>query len=604
MKKIKKCKKRVIIASTALVMALVGVFSYKNIFMSKASTQQFDTNTKYTASSIEKGTILQTFCWSFKTIKDHMADIKKAGYTSIQTSPISECIKGEKNNDTSKQFYKHWYFTYQPVSYKIGNYQLGTEEEFKEMCKTAKEYGISVIVDVVPNHMTSEWDAIDPKYQRKDYYHTNAVIEDNEWGNRRSVTQKALLTLWDVNTHSREAQNNILDYLNRCIADGASGFRYDTTKHIELPNERDNEGDFGSDFWPNISNNTSTFQYGEVLQDGEKSKDSEYAKYMNITASEHGYKIRNFLNYNYIDINEMLKRHSSVNDNKLVTWVESHDNYTDDKLVSTHIPNEKIKLGWALIAARKDSTPLFFSRPTGGGGKDNDCRFPNQSLIGDEGDTFYKDKDVAAVNIFRNEMENENEYLRYGDNDRKVLLIERGKKGVVIVNMGGENYNFNAETGIANGTYIDRAHDGNNTFKVENGRISGRLPACSVVVLYNKDNPNPTSSPSVDPSISPSDTPSTQTTVYFEKPKSWSNNMYAYVYKDTSSGIEKISDWPGVKMTKVTDTVYSIKMDNKYIGGKVLFTDGNNQIPASNQPGFEVKANGLYNTNGFKGNYK
>ena len=54
---------------------------------------------------------------------------------------------------------------YQPINYKIGNYQLGTRDEFIEMCNEAHKYGVKVIVDVVINHMTSKWDEIDTAWQ-------------------------------------------------------------------------------------------------------------------------------------------------------------------------------------------------------------------------------------------------------------------------------------------------------------------------------------------------------------------------------------------------------------------------------------------------------
>ena len=41
------------------------------------------------------GAILHAFCWSFNTIKQNMADIAEAGYTTVQTSPINQCLEGE-----------------------------------------------------------------------------------------------------------------------------------------------------------------------------------------------------------------------------------------------------------------------------------------------------------------------------------------------------------------------------------------------------------------------------------------------------------------------------------------------------------------------------
>ena len=47
-------------------------------------------------SSIKNGTILQCWCWSFKTIEEKLPEISAAGFTAIQTSPINTCLVGEK----------------------------------------------------------------------------------------------------------------------------------------------------------------------------------------------------------------------------------------------------------------------------------------------------------------------------------------------------------------------------------------------------------------------------------------------------------------------------------------------------------------------------
>lgn len=93
------------------------------------------------------GTILQCFAWSFNTISESMEDIAHAGYAAIQTSPANECIVGG-NGGMELMGQGKWYYHYQPTDWKIGNYQLGTKEEFKAMCEKAHSYGIKVIVDV------------------------------------------------------------------------------------------------------------------------------------------------------------------------------------------------------------------------------------------------------------------------------------------------------------------------------------------------------------------------------------------------------------------------------------------------------------------------
>ena len=112
-----------------------------------------------TADKVADGAILQAFCWDFNTIKESMGDIAAAGFSAVQTSPINECLEGE---DGGMDLYGNgkWYYHYQPTDFKIGNYQLGTRDEFKAMCDEAHKYGIKVIVDVIANHTTPATDEV------------------------------------------------------------------------------------------------------------------------------------------------------------------------------------------------------------------------------------------------------------------------------------------------------------------------------------------------------------------------------------------------------------------------------------------------------------
>lgn len=419
--------------------------------------------------SMKDGTILHAWCWSFNTIKDNMQAIKDAGYTSVQTSPINTVVAGEGGNKSLK----NWYYQYQPTIYKIGNYQLGTEEEFKEMNRVADQYGIKIIVDAVLNHTTSDYNQISQEIKNiPNWTHGNTLISD--WHNRYDVTQNALLTLYDWNTQNEYVQQYLLSYLKQAVADGADGFRYDAAKHIELP------GEYGSNFWNVILNNGSEFQYGEILQD-DVSNDAGYGKLMSITASNYGQKIRSALKDRHISAGNLMNYQvSGVDAANLVTWVESHDNYANDDQESTWMNDSDIRLGWAMITARAKGTPLFFSRPVGGG---NGTRFPGQSQIGDAGSNLYKDATVTAVNKFHNAMVGESEYLRNPGGDEQVAMIERGTKGAVIVNLVDGDKQINSETNLADGTYTDKVSG--RQFNVSNGRITGSVPSRSAVVLYD-----------------------------------------------------------------------------------------------------------------------
>lgn len=189
--KTKRFLKALSVTSLTLGLVLSGLTPLTSA--SLASAQEVQSANQPVA--MKDGAILHAWCWSFNTIKENMSAIKEAGYTSIQTSPINAVIKG----DGGSKDLKNWYYHYQPTDYTIGNYQLGTEEEFKAMAKEADKYGISIIVDAVLNHTTSEISAVSPNITALgNWTHGNDKIEN--FNDRYQITQKSLLGLYDFNT--------------------------------------------------------------------------------------------------------------------------------------------------------------------------------------------------------------------------------------------------------------------------------------------------------------------------------------------------------------------------------------------------------------------
>lgn len=417
---------------------------------------------------MKDGAILHAWCWSFDTIKDNLPAIKKAGYTSIQTSPINQVVEGENGSKALT----NWYYHYQPTDYTIGNYQLGTEADFKALTKEADKYGLHIIVDAVVNHTTSDVAAVSPKIKALGKWtHGNEGIKD--FGDRYQLTQKSLLGLYDLNTQNKAVQEYLLAYLKRAVADGADGFRYDAAKHIELPKE------YGSDFWSVILNNGAQFQYGEILQ-GSTSKEADYAKLMGVTASDYGEFIRNSLRQEEAYAEDLMDFQApGVPEDRLVTWVETHDTYANDNGESTNLTDQDIILGWSLIASRKEGAPLFYSRPVGGGGQND--RFPGQSEIGDAGSDLFKNKTIVAINHFRNTMNGRDEYLHNIGDDQGLVMVERGGKGAIITNLASENKTFSTSTKLADGSYKDAVSG--KIYKVSGKNLKGKLPKKSVLVL-------------------------------------------------------------------------------------------------------------------------
>ena len=610
--------------------------------------------------SMKDGTVLHAWCWSFNAIKENMAAIKEAGYTSVQTSPINAVVVG---NGGDKKFTNQWYYHYQPTAYTIGNYQLGTEAEFIEMNRVAEQYGIKIIVDAVLNHTTSDYSKVSSEIKSINNW-THGADRISNWNSREEVTQKSLLGLWELNTQNPEVQQYLLKFLKNAVSDGADGFRYDAAKHIELPGEYPNQ--YGSNFWNVILNNGSEFQYGEVLQDN-ISRDADYANLMSITASQYGHSIRETLRNRNANAGNLGNYRAGVDPSKLVLWVESHDTYangnTDSESESAWMSDEDLKLGWAMITARAKGTPLFFSRPVGGG---KGVRFPEQTKIGDAGSNLYKDPTIVAVNKFHNAMVGQSEYIRNPNGDTNVAMIERGTQGAVIANLSDSEKSLNTETKLANGTYKDQISG--KTYTVSNGRLSGSIARRSVFVLTKGESFDDLASLSVQGyqegihtfltdtlnlTLQTSNTseatysvnngapikfengkvitigsqvqfgetvtvtlsaknakgetvqsvyrftkedPNANTTIRFENPDKWTD---VFVYMYNAKGEKLLGAWPGTKMEKDGTGLFAITLPTSYEtdGVKVLFSNNKGaQYPRS--LGFEFKSGGTYSKDG------
>ena len=277
---------------------------------------------------IEDGAILHCWCWNFETIKANLPRIAEAGFKSIQTSPINAIKIGDNGKMSLKSTNKgNWWYQYQPTDYTIGNYMLGTEDEFKDMCNEAHKYGIKVIVDIVANHCSSDYSAISSHVKNIGGKAFHDRVEITDWSNRYQVTQGKLTGLWDLNTQNAKVQQMIVDYMTTVLADGADGFRFDAAKHIELP---DDDASYAGNFWPTILDNDAEFQYGEMLTGADRAAD--YAKLMKITADAYGSNLRAALQKQKLTSTTAKNyRLAGVDAGQLITWVESHDNYcTDD----------------------------------------------------------------------------------------------------------------------------------------------------------------------------------------------------------------------------------------------------------------------------------
>ncbi|WP_051656712.1 starch-binding protein [Butyrivibrio sp. AE3004] len=538
----------------------------------KHEKENINNSASVNRESIHDGTILHAFCWSFNTIKENMQAIADAGFTAIQTSPANACLdthpalslRGDLNGTDGM-----WYYHYQPTDWTLGNYQLGTRQEFMEMCNEADKYGIGIIVDILPNHTTPTDEAISQNMIDAVGGWDNLFHKDYKAGmdynNRGSVTYNAMGGLYDVDTENTDFQDYFYAYLNDCINCGADGFRIDTAKHIALPDDpvpSNYSEDAGrNNFYPNMAaaidayseetgngkNYSNLFVYGEVLQ-GDGDRLAAYQQYIGgTTASNYGGTIRSAIAGNNVSAGKLSgygiydETNYKADSNRLVTWVESHDNYINDESYKTLDDKDTIE-AWAVIAARKDGTPLFFSRPRGSSAENPF----GDNIIGITGNDLFKSPEVTAVNKFRTSMKGKGETLSNPGGDVHVLMIERGDEkaeGAVLVNTASYPVAISGETTLADGNYVNTVEGKTDLFSVKEGKIDGIIQQESVVVLTKA-------------------TDEAYTAVHFNNSNNW-KNVLAYI-DDNETPVIALSENDGWFRINVASENF-----------KIAFTDGN-----------------------------
>ena len=429
--------------------------------------------------SCQEGVILHAWEWSFNNIKANMQQIAEAGYTSVQTSVIQRAKEGTKGKTNEV-----WWVYYQPAEFCIddtGNSALGTKAEFAAMCEEAHKYGIRVIVDVVANHLGNQtkYDLSSsiPDDIRNDSncWHSMGFEEIGDYENRNRVINGSMGGLPDLNTENPKIQNYVKSYLRECIDCGADGFRFDAAKHIGVPSD-------GSDFWPNVIGDAtgyyqtkgkygSLYCYGEILDGTAGPAISEYTQYMSITDNRTGNGIRSDVEKGNAAGAARSSYDKGAAPTKTVLWAESHDTYSNDGKESTGVSDSNINKTWALVASRNGATALYFARTAGWrGGK-----------IGDICSTQCFNKEVVEVNKFHNAFSGQSEYL---SSSGSIAYVERGTKGVVLVNCSGGSQQVSvAAHKMTDGTYTDQVTG--NTFTVSGGQISGQIGNTGIAVVYD-----------------------------------------------------------------------------------------------------------------------
>ncbi|XP_059475319.1 alpha-amylase A-like [Neocloeon triangulifer] len=185
-----------------------------------------------------RSTIVHLFEWRWEDVarecEEYLAPNHFAG---VQLSPVAEHLKCDERG-------RPWWEVYQPLSYNIIT-RSGDELAFADMVSRCNAVGVRIIVDVVLNHMSGDWDpaiGIDGTTAdtvARDYpgvpytvEHFNPFCEANNYQDANIIRNCEIAQLHDLNTSIAYVRDKQVEYLNKLVGHGVTGFRVDAAKHI------------------------------------------------------------------------------------------------------------------------------------------------------------------------------------------------------------------------------------------------------------------------------------------------------------------------------------------------------------------------------------
>ena len=158
-----------------------------------------------------------------------LPELEGIGYSHIHVSPVQKSVENGR-----------WWGKYQPMDYREIAGPMGSRAELIALAEKAREHGITLVVDVVLNHMAgapcvtvtrgrlTETQFAD--FSKEDF-HPYAPIYD--WNDERQVRNRWLFgALPDLKTESDSVRQKLTAHLLDLQSCGVGGFRVDSARHI------------------------------------------------------------------------------------------------------------------------------------------------------------------------------------------------------------------------------------------------------------------------------------------------------------------------------------------------------------------------------------
>ncbi|MDJ0632320.1 MAG: alpha-amylase family protein [Xenococcaceae cyanobacterium MO_188.B29] len=348
--------------------------------------------------------IYQAFNMPFQEVKAQLPQLQ--GYTYIQVSPP------EKSNPSDQ-----WWGRYQPIDFTVLESPLGNENDLKELIDAAHEQNLKILVDVILNHMADYPPYSEtlqyPRYSPQDFHPRTCINNDQD---RYQVTHGWLgCSLPDLNTESPYVRQEAKNYLTHLLDLGVDGFRIDALKHIESQYFEEVLAVVPSD----------KYMYGEVLS-GNLDDSYIYTGIHDLDVSDYALlgTLKNAFSFGG-DLRSLIDPASfggALTGSEAVTFAKTHDTVEGGDLYNYYGFNPQDQmLANAYILARSEGIPLIYRDDT-------------SNPIAQAGINFHEQL-IDQPQYFRNGNE-----IAEGADSPNLLFIERGDRGLAIINKAGESF--------------------------------------------------------------------------------------------------------------------------------------------------------------------
>ena len=163
-------------------------------------------------------------------IRQKLPYLQKLGITKIWISPMYSTAAQKFFGNAA--FHGYWTYDLNAI-----DKHFGSEQDIENLAITARQYGISLVLDFVVNHVGYGSELVENK---PDWFHPALTIED--WNDEKQLVERQVHGLPDLNQDNPEVYRYIMDAAKKWVRlPNIAGYRLDAVKHV------------GIDFWKSFN---------------------------------------------------------------------------------------------------------------------------------------------------------------------------------------------------------------------------------------------------------------------------------------------------------------------------------------------------------------